>query len=95
MIRGEGKGFKRRSVGRIAVLAALLVGMLGGTVFGASTVKKYHDIPAYQMRDVYSQKQVKIGPIDVRDGEKSCSESKKMMLHLRFTTALYRKSIKL
>lgn len=71
MIRGEGKGFKRRSVGRIAVLAALLVGMLGGTVFGASTVKKYHDIPAYQMRDVYSQKQVKIGPIDVRDGDKS------------------------
>lgn len=70
MIRGEGKGFKRRSVGRIAVLAALLVGMLGGTVFGASTVKKYHDIPAYQMRDVYSQKQVKIGPIDVRDGDK-------------------------
>ena len=75
MIRGEGKGFKRRRVGRIAVLAALLVGMLGGTVFGASTVKKYHDIPAYQMRDVYSQKQVKIGPIDVRDGEKLYSES--------------------
>lgn len=75
MIRGEGKGFKRRSVCRIAVLAALLVGMLGGTVFGASTVKKYHDIPAYQMRDVYSQKQVKIGPIDVRDGEKTYSES--------------------
>lgn len=75
MIRGEGKGCKRRSVGRIAVLAALLVGMLGGTVFGASTVKKYHDIPAYQMRDVYSQKQVKIGPIDVLDGEKLYSES--------------------
>lgn len=71
MIRGEGKGFKRRSVCRIAVLAALLVGMLGSTVFGASTVEKYHDIPAYQMRDVYSQKQVKIGPIDVRDGDKS------------------------
>ena len=75
MIRGEGKGFKRRSVCRIAVLAALLVVMLGSTVFGASTVKKYHDIPAYQMRDVYSQKQVKIGPIDVRDGEKLYSES--------------------
>lgn len=75
MIRGEGKGFKRWSVGRIAVLAALLVGMMGGTVFGASTVKKYHDIPAYQMRDVYSQKQVKIGPIDVLDGEKLYSES--------------------
>lgn len=71
MIRGEGKGFKRRSGGRIAVLAALLVGMLGGTVFGASTVKKYHDIPAYQMRDVYSQKQVKIGPIDVFNGRYS------------------------
>ena len=71
MIRGEGKVFKRRSVGRIAVLAALLVGMLGGTVFGASTVKKYHDIPAYQMRDVYSQKQVKIGPIDVFNGRYS------------------------
>lgn len=71
MIRGEGKDFKRRSVGRIAVLAALLVGMLGGTVFGASTVKKYHDIPAYQMRDVYSQKQVKIGPIDVFNGRYS------------------------
>lgn len=27
------------------------------------------------MRDVYSQKQVKIGPIDVRDGEKLYSES--------------------
>lgn len=54
---------------------ALLVVMLGSTVFGASTVKKYHDIPAYQMRDVYSQKQVKIGPIDVRDGEKLYSES--------------------
>lgn len=71
MIRGEGKGFKRQSVCRIAVLAALLVGMLGGTVFGASTVKKYHDIPAYQMRDVYSQKQVKIGPIDVFNGRYS------------------------
>lgn len=75
MIRGEGKGFKRRSVCRIAVLAALLVVTLGSTAFGASTVKKYHDIPAYQMRDVYSQKQVKIGPIDVRDGEKLYSES--------------------
>ena len=75
MIRGEGKGFKRRSVCRIAVLAALLVVMLGSTVFGASTVKKYHDIPAYQMRDVYSQKQVKIGPIDVLGGEKLYSES--------------------
>lgn len=71
MIRGEGKGFKRRSVCRIAVLAALLVVMLGSTVFGASTVKKYHDIPAYQMRDVYSQKQVKIGPIDVFNGRYS------------------------
>ena len=71
MRRGEGKGFKRRSVGRIAVLAALLVGMMGGTVFGASTVKKYHDIPAYQMRDVYSQKQMKIGPIDVFNGRYS------------------------
>lgn len=75
MIRGEGKGFKRRSVCRIAVLAALLVVMLGSAAFGASTVKKYHNIPAYQMRDVYSQKQVKIGPIDVRDGEKLYSES--------------------
>lgn len=55
MIRGGGKGFKERSVGRIALLALLLVGMLGGTVFGASTVKKYHEIPAYQMRDVYSR----------------------------------------
>lgn len=71
MIRGEGKGFKRRSVCRIAVLAALLVVMLGSAVFGASTVKKYHDIPAYQMRDVYSQKQVKIGPIDVFNGRYS------------------------
>lgn len=75
MIRGEGKGFKRRSVGRIAVLAALLVGMMGTAAFGASTVKKYHNIPAYQMRDVYSQKQVKVGPIDVLDGEKLYSES--------------------
>lgn len=71
MIRGEGKGFKRRSVCRIAVLAALLVGMMGTAAFGASTVKKYHDIPAYQMRDVYSQKQVKIGPIDVFNGRYS------------------------
>lgn len=75
MIRGEGKGFKRRSAKRIALLAVLLVGMMGTAAFGASTVKKYHDIPAYQMRDVYSQKQVKIGPIDVRDGEKLYSES--------------------
>lgn len=75
MIRGEGKGFKRRSARRIALLAVLLVGMMGTAAFGASTVKKYHNIPAYQMRDVYSQKQVKIGPIDVRDGEKLYSES--------------------
>lgn len=74
MIRGEGKGFKRRSVCRIAVLAALLVGMLGGTVFGASTVKKYHDIPAYQMRDVYSNQKVEIGPIDVLNGKYSYSD---------------------
>ena len=71
MMRGERRRCNRRSVCRIAVLAALLVGMLGGTVFGASTVKKYHDIPAYQMRDVYSQKQVKIGPIDVFNGRYS------------------------
>lgn len=75
MMRGERRRCNRRSVCRIAVLAALLVGMLGGTVFGASTIPHYHEIPAYQMRDVYSQKQVKIGPIDVRDGEKSYSES--------------------
>lgn len=71
MIRGEGKGFKRRSVRRIALLAVLLVGMMGTAAFGASTVKKYHNIPAYQMRDVYSQKQVKIGPIDVFNGRYS------------------------
>ncbi len=71
MMRGERRRCNRRSVCRIAVLAALLVGMLGGTVFGASTIPHYHEIPAYQMRDVYSQKQVKIGPIDVRDGDKS------------------------
>ena len=75
MIRGEGTGSKRRSVGRIALLAVMLVGLLGTTAFGASAVKKYHEIPAYQMRDVYSQKQVEIGPIDVRDGEKMYSES--------------------
>lgn len=71
MIRGEGKGFKRRSARRIALLAVLLVGMMGTAAFGASTVKKYHNIPAYQMRDVYSQKQVKIGPIDVFNGRYS------------------------
>lgn len=71
MIRGEGKGFKRRSVRRIALLAVLLVGMMGTAAFGASAVKKYHNIPAYQMRDVYSQKQVKIGPIDVFNGRYS------------------------
>lgn len=47
MIRGEGKGFKRRSARRIALLAVLLVGMMGTAAFGASTVKKYHNIPAY------------------------------------------------
>ena len=74
MIRGEGKGFKRRSVCRIAVLAALLVGMLGTTAFGASAVKKYHSIPAYQMRDVYSNQKVEIGPIDVLNGKYSYSD---------------------
>lgn len=44
---------------------------MGTAAFGASTVKKYHNIPAYQMRDVYSQKQVKIGPIDVFNGRYS------------------------
>lgn len=71
MRRGEGKGFKRRSARRIALLAVLLVGMMGTAAFGASAVKKYHNIPAYQMRDVYSQKQVKIGPIDVFNGRYS------------------------
>lgn len=34
MIRGEGKGFKRRSARRIALLAVLLVGMMGTAAFG-------------------------------------------------------------
>lgn len=75
MMKGERTDFGRRRAGRVAVLVVMLVGMLGTVAFGASTVKKYHNIPAYQMRDVYSQKQVKIGPIDVRDGEKTYSES--------------------
>lgn len=44
MRRGEGKGFKRRSVRRIALLAVLLVGMMGTAAFGASAVKK---VPQY------------------------------------------------
>lgn len=74
MMKGERRRCKRRSVGRIALLAVMLVGMLGTTAFGASTVKKYHEIPAYQMRDVYSQKQVEIGPMDVLNGRYMYSE---------------------
>ena len=75
MMKGERKRCNRRSARRIALLAVLLMGIMGTTVFGASAVKKYHSIPAYQMRDVYSSQKVEIGPIDVRDGEKSYSES--------------------
>lgn len=75
MMRGERRRCNRRSARRIALMAVLLVGMMGTAAFGASTIPHYHEIPAYQMRDVYSQKQVKIGPIDVRDGEKTHSES--------------------
>lgn len=75
MMRGERRRCNRRSARRIALMSVLLVGMMGTAAFGASTIPHYHEIPAYQMRDVYSQKQVKIGPIDVRDGEKSYSES--------------------
>lgn len=71
MMKGERKCCNRRSARRIALLAVLLVGMMGTAAFGASAVKKYHNIPAYQMRDVYSQKQVKIGPIDVFNGRYS------------------------
>ena len=71
MMRGERKRCNGRSARCIALLAVLLVGMMGTAAFGASTVKKYHNIPAYQMRDVYSQKQVKIGPIDVFNGRYS------------------------
>lgn len=71
MMKGERTDFGRRRAGRVAVLVVMLVGMVGTVAFGASTVKKYHNIPAYQMRDVYSQKQVKIGPIDVFNGRYS------------------------
>lgn len=71
MMRGERRRCNRRSARRIALMAVLLVGMMGTAVFGASTIPHYHEIPAYQMRDVYSQKQVKIGPIDVFNGRYS------------------------
>lgn len=61
-------------VGRIAGLAAAVMILGAGTAF-AQTVPKYHAIPAYQMKDVYSNQQVTIGSIPVYDGEKSYSES--------------------
>ena len=67
MMKGDRKIFRRIRAGRIALLVVMLVGMLGTAAFGASAVKRYHEIPAYQMRDVYSDKQVEIGPIDVRN----------------------------
>lgn len=60
--------------GRIAGLAAAVM-MLGAGAAFAQTVPKYHAIPAYQMKDVYSNQQVTIGSIPVYDGEKSYSES--------------------
>lgn len=69
MMKGERTDFRGRRAGRIAVLVVMLVGMLGTAAFGASAVKRYHEIPAYQMRDVYSDKQVEIGPIDVLNGK--------------------------
>lgn len=74
MMKGERKVFRRPRVGRIALLVVMLVGMLGTTAFGASAVKKYHSIPAYQMRDVYSNQKVEIGPIDVLNGKYSYSD---------------------
>ena len=74
MMKEERKVFRRPRVGRIALLVVMLVGMLGTTAFGASAVKKYHSIPAYQMRDVYSNQKVEIGPIDVLNGKYSYSD---------------------
>lgn len=62
--------------GRIAGLAAAVMMLSVGAAFAQTqTVPKYHSIPAYQMKDVYSNQKVTVGPIPVYDGEKSYSES--------------------
>lgn len=43
----------------------------GGAAYGATSIPKYHKIPAYQMKDIYSDQKVNIGPISVYDGDKS------------------------
>ncbi|MDO4383727.1 MAG: fibronectin type III domain-containing protein [Eubacteriales bacterium] len=70
------KGKKIRRAGRVLGfgLAAMVLG--AGAAFGQTqTVPKYHSIPAYQMKDVYSNQTVEIGPIPVYDGEKTYSET--------------------
>lgn len=70
------KGRKFQRAGRVLGfgLAAMVLG--AGAAFGQTqTVPKYHSIPAYQMKDVYSNQTVEIGPIPVYDGEKSYSET--------------------
>lgn len=70
------KGNKFRRTGRIASLAVAMMLLGAGAVFAQTqTVPKYHSIPAYQMKDVYSNQTVEIGPIPVYDGEKSYSDS--------------------
>lgn len=67
---------KRKKFGRMLGLAAAVMMLSAGAVFAETqAVPKYHAIPAYQMKDMYSNQQVTIGPIPVYDGETSYSES--------------------
>lgn len=57
----------------LLILGVVLGGesVMGGAAYGATTIPQYHKIPAYQMKDIYSDQKVNIGPISVYDGDKS------------------------
>ena len=69
--------FKRLILAVMLLLIGIPVinGFPNGTAFayGTTSIPKYHEIPAYQMKDIYSTQMVTIGPLDVKDGEKSSS----------------------
>lgn len=67
----------RHTLGILTLLFVILGILIGGesvkgnAVYGATAIPQYHKIPAYQMKDIYSDQKVNIGSMSVYDGDKS------------------------
>ena len=62
-IKGKGPG----KLLAVALVIAVLAGTAAGTEVKAASIPVYHDIPAYQQKDVFSEERVKVQGIKVEE----------------------------